>query len=106
VLPLAVSAALGMLTVFTLVVAGALIAGKSQIKCGCMILGSKEVIGWYICLRNAGLACLLLPTLRPSSASMSLTAAVVLLVGSVISMNPGDVRLHAVRSNRRPQERR
>src|SRR5258708_10709426 len=60
-LPWPAIAGLALLGGFTLAVAIALLTGKSAISCGCVGLGRNEPVGWFICARNLGLACLLVP---------------------------------------------
>lgn len=90
--------ALGMLALFTIIVAAALLRGKSRIKCGCMVFGRNERIGWYVCLRNFALACLLLPSVLHISVFLMLCIAIALMSVSVLSLTADGVRFHAARS--------
>ena len=60
--PIAGIVALAMLGVFTSIIAISLIRGLSNLACGCMVLGQREMISWYICARNLALAFLLIPS--------------------------------------------
>lgn len=85
--------AAAMLTIFSVAVATALLRGKSKIPCGCMGLGD-ETIGWYICIRNTGFTCLLLPNFW-SSAEVFVYIVLALIIVGVFTMNSQRVRLHA-----------
>jgi uncharacterized membrane protein YphA (DoxX/SURF4 family) len=93
------AAAVGLLCVFSWVVAAALLRGLTNIKCGCMVLGRNGPIGWYVCLRNLGLACLLLPSLVSSRIGvLAFLCAGGLLVASFLSIDAGKARTLTVRS--------
>jgi hypothetical protein len=59
---LAAYAAALALCFFSGVVALALVK-RIRTKCGCILVGAGEMIGWHVCLRNLALTSLLTPTL-------------------------------------------
>lgn len=63
----------------------ALLAGRAEIVCGCMVFGRNETIGRHIYLRNAALICLVLPTLLEGVSMWLLIGAFILFGGSVVS---------------------
>ena len=93
--------ALSMLALFTIVVVAALLRGKSRIKCGCMVFGRNERIGWHVCLRNFAFACLLLPSVLRISALLMLCLAITSMGVSVLSLTAEGARIHAAKATLR-----
>jgi len=62
-LPWSALAGLTLLILFTAIIIAAIIRGKSGAKCGCIVFARSGRLGWHLCLRNAALMCLLLPSL-------------------------------------------
>jgi hypothetical protein len=87
-LPWSGVAALALLVGFSSLVAIALVRGKSDIKCGCMFLGRNRRIGWYICLRNGALTCLLIPDIFRLSPALMASCAAILIWICLVTMDP------------------
>ena len=84
-LPWSAIAALALLAVFSVVTAMSLLSGRARHRCGCMVLGRDEVIGWHICLRNTALACLLVPSVVGRWAVLFLFCAMILLIAAFLT---------------------
>lgn len=84
--------ALGLLAVFNVAVAAALLRSQGPASCGCMILKREIPLGWNVCLRNLGLACLVVPSAIPTPSMPTLLCGVALLAASFAVTDVGRIR--------------
>jgi uncharacterized membrane protein YphA (DoxX/SURF4 family) len=75
-------ASIVLLAAFSAVVMIALAAGRTKIKCGCMLLSTSQEIGWYIPVRNLALTGVAFTTLVPKYWILLLIGSVALFLGS------------------------